>query len=256
MTSLKYPMDITREFQANRINAVLNHPEVRPWVADKDKGVVDISKQVSNQNNILLMGDHGGCFFSKLMEGFYEVHTQVLPEGRGQWAKDFLIAVRHYIFTRTDACEVLTRVPTEHKGARAAAQSVGMKYEFTREDGCVFGGKVMPVEVYSERVQDWVPNAPYLVDKGEWLHEQMAKEAKRLNIAIPPHENDENHNRYVGACLEMMYGGQYHKAIAFYNRWAMISRHDVISLVSTSPVIIKFDIGRLKFEGSKVEILQ
>jgi hypothetical protein len=248
-------MKITREFKASRINSVLNHPEVRPWVADMSLGIIDISKQVANQNNVLLMGDYGGCFFSKMMDGFYEVHTQVLPEGRGAWAKDFLVAVRHYIFTRTDACEVLTRVPLEHKGAKAAAQSVGMKYEFSRQDGVVFGGKIMPVEIYSERIQDWAPTAPYLVDKGQWLHEQMATEAIRLNIPEPPHEDDENHNRYVGACLEMMYGGQYHKAVAFYNRWAAISRHAPISLVSTSPVVVKFDVGNLKFEGSKVEII-
>lgn len=249
------PMHITREFTADRINAVLNDPEVRPWVADTSLGAIDISPQVADKNNVLLMGEHGGCFFNKVMAGMYEVHTQVLPAGRGEWVKEFLMAVRHYIFTRTDAVEVLTRVPTEHKGARVAAEYVGMTFEFTRPDGVMFGGKVMPVDVYSEQIQDWAPKAPFLIEKGKWLHDQMSKEAQRLGMKEQPHEDDENHNRYVGASLEMMYGGQFQKAVAFYNRWALISRHPLIQLTSILPPTVKFDVGLLKFDGDKVEII-
>lgn len=252
---LNRPMPIQREFNADRINLILNDPEIRPWVADMSEGVLDISKQVANTNNVLLMGEFGGCYFAKLTSTMYEVHTQVLPEGRGAWVKDFLRAVRHYIFTRTDAVEVVTRVPLGHAGAKYAAKYVGMKHEFTRPDGCRFKGEIIPVEIYSERIQDWAAEAPYLVEKGEWLHEKMREEGKRLGLKEAPHEDDENHNRYVGATLEMVYGGQYNKAVAFYNRWALVSRHPTISLVSTEPPAIRFDVGVLKLTSDGVEIL-
>lgn len=249
------PMNIRRDFSANAVNAVLNNPEVRPWVADMGEGAIDLTRAVANTNNILLMGEFGGCMFYRIMDGMYEVHTQVLPEGRGQWVKDFLMAVRHFIWTRTDAIEVTTRVPHGHEGAKRAAEFAGMTYEFTRPDCCRFRGADTPVDIYSERIQDWTPKAPFLVDKGEWLHKQMVKEAKRVGIKEKPHDDDENHNRYVGAALEMMRGGQFQKAVAFYNRWAVASRHATIKLISVSPPTIQFDVGSLKFDGNKVEII-
>lgn len=249
------PMTITREFDATRINIVLNHADVRPFVADMAEGYIDMSKQVANNNNVLLMGEHGGCFFYQIMDGLYEVHTQILPAGRGAWTKGFLLAVRNYIYTQTNAIEVLTRIPGGNKGARLAAESVGMKLEFTREDGVTFNGEIMPVDVYSERLQDWVTMDPYIVQDGEKLHQDMAREAVRVGITEQPHEDDENHNRYVGACVQMMRGGQYGKAVAFYNRWAILARHAQISLVSITPPTVKFDVGLLKFTNTGLEII-
>lgn len=252
---LKSPMPITREYSAERINYVLNHPDVRPWVADESEGILDISRQVENKRNVLLMGEYGGCFFAKLTTTMYEVHTQVLPEGRGAWLKDFLRAVRHYIFTRTDAVEVVTRVPLGHLGAKHAAKYVGMKHEFTRPDGCKFKGEILPVEIYSERIQDWASEAPYLVEKGQWLHDRMHEAGEIAGITEVPHDDDENHNRYVGATLEMVYGGQCEKAVAFYNRWALMSRHATIELLSASPPVIKFDVGIMRLTETGVEIV-
>jgi hypothetical protein len=84
----------------------------------------------------------------------------------------------------------------------------------------------------------------------------MHEEAERLGIVETPHDDDENHNRYVGATLEMVYGGQYAKAVAFYNRWALISRHPTIALVSSDPPAIRFDIGILKLVENGVEIVK
>ncbi len=261
MMKTELPMKIRRDFDAVAINRVLNDPEVRPWVADLGEGVLDLSKAVANQQNVLLMGEHGGCMFYRMMDGMYEVHTQVLPSGRGQWVKDFLLAVRHYMWTRTDAVEVMTRVPMGHEGAKRAAEYVGMKYEFSRPDNCKFRGEVVGVDIYSVRIQDWVGTAPFLEDKGEWLHEQMEKEAHRVGITVPTHDNDPNHNRYVGATLEMFRGGQYPKAIAFYNRWVYASRHaqkgkfSFISMASISPPAINFDEGVLQLNGDEIQIL-
>lgn len=258
---MTHPMPISRELDATKINKILNNPEIRPFIADMKEGSIDISSKVADPNNVLLMGEFGGCFFGKFMEGMYEVHTQVLPEGRGNWTKEFLMAVRHYIFTNTDAVEVITRVPREHKGAKQAAEWVGMKYEFTRPNGCIFGGKLMDVDIYSERLQDWVPTDPYVEFEGEWLHEQMESEAHRLGITTKTHENDPNHNRYVGAALCMMRGGQYQKAVAFYNRWVVASRHmqkgklSLIKVASLMPPTIEFDEGLLRFKGDSIEIV-
>lgn len=251
-----FSVPIWRDTDAGALNQLLNEPEVRPWVADAAEGVLDVSRQAADPNNVLLMGEHGGCMFFKLMPGIYELHTQVRPEGKGAWLKMFGAAAAHWMFTRTDAYEVLTRIPTSHAAAVGAARMMGFRHEFTRPaEECKFRGESVAVAVYGRRVQDWMAEAPGLVERGAWLHAFFAEEAKRLNLAEPMHEDDENHNRYAGAAFEMALGGQPIKAVMAYNRWALASRHATVALVSVDPPTIRFDIGLLKLAEGKLEVV-
>lgn len=248
---------IRREYDAVRLNKVLNHPDVRPWVADAGEGTLDVSLQVANRGNILLMGQHGGCLLFRVMPGMYEVHTQVLPNARGAWALAMVRAGAHWMFTHTDAFEIVTRVPRPHRAAKGLTIAAGMRLEFTREGECRFRGEIVPVDLYSFRIQDWVTKASGLEQVGRWFHERMHAEAARLNITTPPHGDDPNHFRYVGAAYEMVRHGQVAKAINFYNRWAVMARHAPVELLCASPVAIRFDIGILKLVngGKDIEII-
>lgn len=250
-------IEIVRETSANRVNAILNDPAVRPWVADMAEGQIDISESVENQNNVLLMGEHGGCMMLKLMPGIYEVHTQVLPAGRGPWAHDFTVGVARWMFLRTDAYELLTKVPKGHVAAKAATLAAGGRYEFTRPNGCRFRGRSTDVDIYALRLQEWAATAPDMVERGAWFHEFLNAEAKRLGVTDPTHSDDENHNRYVGVSLEMALAGQVRKAVLFYNRWGLVSRHRLVQFVSDDPPMIKFDLGilRIKQDG-KLEVVR
>lgn len=245
---------IERHRTAERINAVLNDPYVRPWVADESEGPLDIERQVSNEKNILLMGEHGGCMFFNLLPGIYEVHTQVARAGRGAWTRQLTEACALWMFTRSDAYEIMTRIPEGHIGARAAALAQGMRHEFTRDNECQFRGKLGDVHIHSFRVQDWLPTAPDLADIGAWFHDRLHAEARRLGIADQPHGDDDNHNRYVGAAYEMAVNGQIGKALTIYNRWALASRHPTIAVVSAEPLVVKFDIGYLHFERGDIRV--
>lgn len=245
---------IERHKTAGRINEILNDPAVRPWVADAAEGVLDITAAVANSDNVLLMGEHGGCMFLKIMPGVYETHTQVLPAGRGEWVSEMTRSCAHFMFTRTDAYELLTRVPQFHRAAKAATVRSGGRYEFTRPAECRFRGRIQDVDIYGMRVQDWLVDAPGLIERGRWFHAQLHAEAKRLGITEPPHEDDENHNRYVGAAIEMAFGGQIAKAVTIYNRWALVSRHATISMISADPPTIKMDIGLLRLVNGSIEV--
>lgn len=233
---------VERQWSAERINAVLNHPAVRPWVAGGDEQI-DIAPLVADQRNVLLMGEHGGCMFRKIMPGTYEVHTQVMPEARGQWTSLLTEACAHYMFTRTDCYEVLTRVPEGHVAARTAALNIGMKFEFTRHNECEFRGRKRDVHIFSIRIQDWIVGADHLTPIGRQFHDVLHTEAERLGVADPAHDDDDNHNKYVGATIEMARAGHVAKAIHFYNRWAVISRHEPIALVGDNPPVVKIDHG-------------
>jgi hypothetical protein len=247
-------VSIERTFSAKRLNEILNHPDVRPWVADPAEGAIDITSAVRNQNNVLLLGAFGGCLCFKLAPGLYEVHSQFLPEGRGPWALAFVKAGAHWMFTNTDALEIVTRVPYGHQAARTLTVAAGMQLEFTRPDGCMFEGKLTPVDIYTMSLQHWLQKASSLIERGRRVHEEMYAQAKELGVKDKPHADDPDHNRVVGAAFEMAMGGQLMKAIGAYNRWATLSRHAPISLISATPPTIKFDIGLMKIVNGKIEI--
>lgn len=248
-------MILDRDFTAKRINEIINHPEVRPWVAESEKGVLDMTKNIENKNNILLLGEYGGCFFIKIAAGVYEVHTQVLPEGRGDWAFNAVKNAAKWMFTRTDAYEIVTRIPQTHTGAKKLAISVGMKFEFTADRKCLFREQLSVMDIYSFRIQDWLPSAESFSEKGQGFHEFMEKQADKYGITKDPHGPMPNHNQFLGVCLEMGQHGQTRKGVFIYNRWAVIARHEQIELVSEDPSVIKFDVGYLKMSPEKVEFL-
>lgn len=241
---------IARSFDPAAINAILNHPVVRPWVADAE-GPIDISRQVTNRANVLLMGEYGGFFCFCLQPGVYEVHSQVLPAGRGKWMRAFAHAGACWMFTRTDAYEIVTRVPDGHIAAKALAMGAGMRHEFTRQKECLFRGELRDVHIYSFRVQDWLATAPYLDVIGDWFHRRLNEEARRLGVIEPAHGDDPQHNRVVGACWEMARQGQLAKAVLIYNRWAAVTRHATIGLVSADPPTIRMDLGLLRIKDGK-----
>jgi hypothetical protein len=233
----------------------LNHPLVRPWVADASEGALDLSARVADRRNILLLGEHGGVMFYPVMPGVYEAHTQVLPAGRGGWTRGLTQACAHWMFTRSPAYEIMTRVPQGHFAAKAATEATGMHLEFTRPKECRFRGQLVDVHIYSGRLQDWIGSAPGLVEIGARFHDRLNELARAAGITAPAHEPDENHNRYVGAAIEMARGGQVKKGVAFYNRWAIVARHPMVELVAIDPPTIKMDIGTLRLTGDDVDLV-
>lgn len=233
---------ITRTFDAARFNEIVNDPTVRPFVADESDGPLDLSERISDRRNICLLGEHGAFLCFKYYDGCYEVHTQVLPIGRGSWAAAFAEAGAQFMFTKTDAIELVTRVPEKHLGAMRLACSMGFRTAMTTPPECKWQGELMPCRILSLTLQEWAarPLLP-LTNRGhlfhDWLHEKLPNGE--------PHANDDEHNKVVGTCLEMIEGDQVVKAVVWYNRHAYAFRHEPIALLSMDPIRIKFDAGIL-----------
>jgi hypothetical protein len=235
-------------------NGFLNDPFVRPDVASEDISTLDITSVVANPRNVVLQGDHGGFAFIATLPGIYEVHTVALKTGRGQWIIDQAHAAANYMFTQTDAYEITTRIPAKHVAARTLAIATGMSFEFSVANGCKWRGETQAIDIYSFRVQDWVSGADECIERGRWFHHRLLGEARRIGINDSPHPNDDVHNRYVGASVEMAFAGQVIKAVNFYNRWAICARHPTIDLLALDPPTIKMDIGILRILGDDIEV--
>jgi hypothetical protein len=238
---------VERHRDAKLLNQIVNDPAVRPDVAP-GTAEIDMSASVADTNNVTLLGEHGGCVFFKIQYGVYEVHTQATKPGRGNWIAHVAESCLDYMFTATDCYEVTTRIPRNHAAARGLAVHVGMRFEFEREDGCEWRGQKQHVEIYSLRMQDFLPGSNTFDERGEEFHEFLHGEAKRIGITDPPHANDPNHNRYLGQALEMIMHGYTLKGVGWYNRWAVTARHRTVTLVSETPLLIRMDIGILRID--------
>lgn len=235
-------MTIKRHYTAQALNGVVNHPSVLPWVKGGYKGTkLDLTPLVENRDNVLLMGAHGGVFFVQHQPGLYEAHVSVIPEGRGKWTLDMVNETLRWMFTKTDAVEITTRVPKGNLGALALVRAIHGSLEFTLPKGWIFNDQFVPAGIYSLSVQDWQRTAPGLIERGEWFHHRLEAEQEKLGNFEPNHPDDPIHDRYVGAAVETILGGQPRKGVIFYSRWAAMAGYAPISIVTETPLVL--DIG-------------
>jgi hypothetical protein len=241
---------IERHTDAAHLNSIVNHPDVYRYVRGSADGPLDLAPViVGNDNVFALGGEHGAILFSRVQPGLFEGHSQCLPQGRGQWMIDFTQACLQWIFTRTEAVECLTRVPDGNAPAKALAKGIGGQLAFTVANGWMLDGKVVPADIYSLTIQDWMKTAPGLVERGQWFHQRLEEELAKIGKSELAHPDDDNHDRYVGAAVDMISGGQPHKGVVFYNRFAAMSGYLPIILLSVDPVVVDVGTAILEMRG-------
>lgn len=223
-------VSIRRTFDPKEINAILNHPDILSWM-EGDGGAIDISERLKRPDILIaLVGEHGAFTAYRLMSGVYEFHTAILPDGRGRWARQFADAGMLWMFSQTDAMELLTRVPEGHRGARAMACLMGLRQTFPDDQKSLYRGEKVRSLIYCISVQEWAATAPRLEDIGRKLHIKIDEigSAKGIHGTIWPesHEDSPIHNRHVGAAYICAMGGHLPKGVFLYNRWLLASHID------------------------------
>lgn len=248
-------VSLMRQHTAESLNALMNHPDIYEDVRGPLEGVIDLSGVVENQCNILLAAQHGCVLFGLLQPGLYDAHIIVLRQGRGRWALALLRSALHWVFTRTDAVEVVCRVPAGNLAARAIAMAVGGEPEFAVPRGWMYRGSVVPVTVLSLSVQKWLRTAPGLVDRGRWLSRRIKRAMEREGMPGVSFIENKVQDRYAGAAVDMLLGGQPGKAVALYNRWATVAGGSPIRLVAARPPTIDLGQVLLIFRGEDVVVI-
>lgn len=244
---------VERATDAARANAILNHPVVYPYVAERP-GPIDLSRQAANPDNYLLVGDSACALFAPVIVGTYEVHSASLPEARGAHTLAFARACLDWMFTRTTAWEIVTRIPRGHLPAAALAKACGYTWEYDSPNPCCFMGRNVVATVWRLGVHDWVSRSRFALERGQWLHRRMGEEAARLGVKEPQHEDNDHHSRVTGAAIEMARQGHPLKGVLFYSRWSILARHATVQLVSVSPPVLKMDLGLMSFRGDDIEV--
>jgi hypothetical protein len=244
---------LKRTFDAAAVNTIVNHPAVRPTLGGA--GYLDLTAVVHDTRNYALFGDHGGIVFARMQDAIYEAHTQVLPEGRGAWTLRMTQDALKMMFCGTEAIEILTQVPNGNRPAKILAQVIHGAYEFTNHVGLEVDGKPVATDVYSLTIQRWMKKAPRLIDRGRWFHSHLEGEYTRLDRDIPTHDDDDDHDRYVGVAVEAILAGWPEKGVALYNRWAALAGYAKINIVSLDPLVLDIVDARLLVENNSFTVI-
>lgn len=250
---------VRRSFDTTEINEILNHPAV--FECNRLPGVerFDVTQQVRNFANVLMMAKGGGILFIQIEPGIYEIHTNFLPEFRGKHAIEASLSAYRWMFTHTDCMVLLTRVPAFNEAAHKFCRIVGATLEFVRKNVWPTDNGDVDLSFYSLRYDDWVRKTPDLIKSGQRFHERLEQERVRLKHPTPLHRDEDAHNLHVGACAEMIYGGQPEKAVVVYNRWARFVGFNVykpIGLISMVPLLIDISQAVLLIENNDFEVIQ
>lgn len=115
-----------RSFDAARVNDLVNHPSIRPFVGGDGKSVIDLTAAVADRQNIFLLAKHGGFAFTWSAPRTYEVHTFILPEGRGPAALEAAWTARGWMEEHF-ADHLWTRVHPDMANVRAFTLKAGFK---------------------------------------------------------------------------------------------------------------------------------
>jgi hypothetical protein len=225
-----------------RIEVICNDPGVRLWACD---GAPPFSTSRLVPPSFAVLGVEG-CFLAMSIEpSRYMVHTNILPDFRGELARIASEEALRIAFCQTDALELETLTPVTIPHAQLFARQMGFRYRFTREKLWPWRGELHNVNFLSMSILDWALSGSCR-DAGEAFHQRLHDE-----LGQSAHPDGAAHNAIVGAAVEMVRAGRAHKAVAFYNYWARVAGYQRIQIVSLDPLRIDIHQCVLRVEGDQ-----
>lgn len=267
---------VRRSFDAVEINAVLNDPNVLRMASIKGIDHIDVTALLANEKNYALVADGGVILFLQhermaavtlsnpepLETSVYEVHTNFLKPDRekqsqnGPHIRNVCLAAYRWMFTRTDCTVLLTKIPHHNRAALIFSPLIGWTHEFTRKS-CwpTMDGELVDMTFSSLRYDDWVRKTPYLIRVGRAFHDKLSAEFIRHGHEEKPHPDEDCHDLHVGACAEMLLGGQLDKAVCLYNRWAHFAGYQPMKLVSHAPAVLDIGSALLQVTGDSFKVI-
>lgn len=230
---------------ATEINRILNDPAVFESISIPDQKPFDVKPLLNDPRFVFLRTEGGVIAFTPDDEpgsGIYEVHTNFLDGYRGEYAIKASLEAYRWMFTHTNCMMLQTRVPAFNKAAEAFCRSVGAWLWFERHEVWPTLKGNVDLKFYAMSIHDWMrKHSEPLIESGRAFHARLEEEYARHDFAHEAHPQEASHDLAVGACAEMMYGGEPEKALILYNRWARVAGYRQLNLISRNPLVV--DIG-------------
>lgn len=226
------------------IESICNDPLIRTWTAFQGAPLCDATKYLTAPS-FAVVGEQG-CFLAHHLDGTrYVIHTNLLPEFRGERAIEASKEALALAFLKTDATELLTMVPATIPHARLLARQMGFRLLFNRQNVWPVEGKWFSMGFFSLGIDDWIRSGA-CVKSGQKFHMRLHDE-----LNVPSHAEDDTHNAYVGAAMEMVLVDNTRKGVETYNRWAKFALYKTIEVMSYTPLLIDIKQCVLRVEGNQ-----
>lgn len=255
---------LVRTFDAANANRLCNDPSIFPHISVPGIDKIDLTEALNNPHHVCLEaiddeGRVGGCFVLFFQEfGTYELHTNFLPEWRGNFVIEAIKRCFEFMFISTNCMGILTRVPAFNKGAALLTPRMGFTKEFERENAWPTKNGFVGCSYWSLTYRDWSRHACDSIAWGKWFHQRLDEAFARQGLVRANAHGDEDcHDLRAGLVLQMAFAGQLEKGIALYNQWARFAGYALINLVSRNPVIVDIGDALLQFDADyQMKVLQ
>ncbi len=241
-----------RSLDPEPFNRIFNDPSVRPWMGHGCEAQ-DLSVVVGNPANFcFLTPNHdGGYIVARLDEGLYVAHTLALPSARGRPMLKLMREGFAYMFTATDAVEIVTTCPDGNEAGARWADCAGFVETHRREGSFPMMGKLVGASYRSLLYRDWVLRHEPNRRAGQAFHDQL----HAANPALALHPDDPAHDAWVGATIAGCQAGNISKSINLFNRWALQTGYFPSAILSHVPPVIHSGDAILGLSAAGVEIL-
>lgn len=135
-------MRLKRSFDYKRINEIMTHPGVYPYISDD--GSPTRNKFITIQSpEVYYLLWKGGVFMYVPINGItVEVHTCVLPKFQGK-SLPYAKASIKWIFNNTTYKKIMTHVPQNNRKAFVYAKKAGMVEEGYLTNSFMLNGEIM-----------------------------------------------------------------------------------------------------------------
>lgn len=221
-----------RTLDASVFNRIANHPCVRPHLGGE--GVLDLTANVENPDNYAFLTPHddGGYLVVNLQPGLYAAHTLALPSARGRPMLELMRDGFRFMFTATDAVEIVTTCPDSNEAGARWADAAGFRETFRREACFNLNGRTVGASYRSLAYGDWVLRDKRNHREGQEFHDLLA------SLKPHNHPDDPVHDAWVGATIEGCIRGNICKSIAMYNRWSVQAGYVQSHILSVTPPLV------------------
>lgn len=238
------------DIAAGVLNKVANHPSVRPWLGGK--GDLDLNALLHQDGVKAFLGAEGGFVACPLMAGIYEAHSLFLSRDAVTIAPQ---AIR-YMFAATDCMRLVTKVPDGNERAAALARKVGFVEDFRRERTWPQGENMVGVSYQVLTLERWRNRDQSVRSEGVKFHEWLEAEKAKAGSPLPTHDEDEAHDRAVGAAMLMVKNGFALKGVLTYNMWATVAGYEPVELIADYPPVVDVRDAVVTLDGSSLRIVE
>ncbi len=241
-----------RSLDPGPFNAIFNDPDVRPWMGygTEPKDLAGVVRNV--ENYCFLTPNHdGGYICANLQPGLYVAHTLALPSARGRPMLKLMREGFEYMFTATDAVEIVTTCPDGNEAGARWAEIAGFRETFRREGHFPMAGKLVGASYRSLAYADWVLMHEPNRKRGQAFHEQL----HGANPALALHADDLVHDAFVGATILGCQQGNIAKSVSLFNRWAAQAGYMQTAILSERPPVVDTGDAILGLIGGELQIL-